>query len=95
MRAILVLACLAVPAWAQALNPQTIIRLESEANGRCRGGSGDQQPTWQACGERAAYGNILEMLNWCYGRNNEAGYQMNWHACGPGSLHRHIPRQKG
>ena len=60
---------------------QRMIQLERDANTRCRGGSGDQQVTWEACGERTAYGRVLGMMGWCYGRQGEAGYQMQWHRC--------------
>ena len=81
----LLLACAAAalvapPALAQ-VDAATVLRLEREANGRCRGGSGDSQETWEACGARDAYGRIPAMLGWCYGRRGEAGHQMSWHRC--------------
>lgn len=84
-RAVL-LACFAaaplfsLPAAAQA-DAEALIRLEREANGKCRGGSGDAQETWEACGARDAYGRVLGMLGWCYGQRGQAGYQMAWHRC--------------
>ena len=41
----------------------------------------DAQETWEACGARDAYGRVLNMLGWCYGRQGEAGVDMNWHRC--------------
>ncbi len=74
----------AVPAAAQ-INADAVIRLERDANSRCRGGRGDAQETWEACGAREAYGRVLNMLGWCYGRQGEAGFQMSWHRCQPNS----------
>jgi hypothetical protein len=86
----LMLACVAIPLFAvpavAQVNAETLIRMEREANGRCRGGSGDSQETWEACGARDAYGRVLAMLGWCYGRQGEAGYQMNWHRCQANSI---------
>lgn len=56
-----------------------------EANGRCRGGSGDDPATDKACEARDALGRRLEALGRCYGRQGEAGYQKRWHRCGPTS----------
>jgi len=65
---------------------ERLIQMERAANSRCRGGSGDELHTWEACGERTAYGRILGMMGWCYGRRGEAGYQMQWHRCTPTSI---------
>ncbi len=69
-------------ATAQSRNdPQTMIRLWHEANGACRGGSGDSKVTMNACEERDAYSKRLDQLGWCYGRNGEYSYQYVWHRC--------------
>ena len=67
-------------------NAQVLVGMQMSANGRCRGGSGDDPATWEACAERLAFQRRLAALNWCYGRRGEAGYQMQWHRCGPNSL---------
>ncbi|NDV87229.1 hypothetical protein GTW51_11005 [Aurantimonas aggregata] len=63
-----------------------IIELYADANDRCRGGSGDDPRTLGACGEREEYFTILTKRGWCYGREGEAGFQMEWHVCGPNSV---------
>lgn len=76
-----------LPASAQSRSdPQTMMRLWSQANGQCRGGSGDDQRTLDACDEREAYSKRLRQLGWCYGMRNEYGYQHRWHRCTRGSL---------
>lgn len=63
------------------LEPTRILAQWQNENGNCRGGSGDSDETWKACGRRDAIGKKLEAVGWCYGRPGEAGYQMNWHRC--------------
>lgn len=70
----------AFPAAAQPTVPQ-VMRMEREANTRCRGGPGDAQETWTACGARDAYGRVLNMMNWCYGRRGEVAARHQWHRC--------------
>lgn len=53
-------------------------------DGWCRGDA-EGKLTDKACNLREAVGAELERLNWCYGRNGEAGYQKRWHVCGPDS----------
>ncbi|MEY9829943.1 hypothetical protein ABIA25_001758 [Sinorhizobium fredii] len=66
----------------KAREPARIISQWHDQNGDCRGGSGDSAETWKACDRREAIGAKLEAVGWCYGREGEAGYQMEWHACG-------------
>ncbi|WP_223426889.1 hypothetical protein [Tateyamaria pelophila] len=51
------------------------------ANSKCRGSSGDNPTTMMWCDVRSGIGDILRVQNFCYGRENEAGYQMEWHRC--------------
>lgn len=62
--------------------PVRIISQWQEQNGDCRGGSGDSDETLKACDRREAIGAKLEAVGWCYGREGEYGYQMEWHVCG-------------
>lgn len=66
----------------KAREPARIISQWYDQNGDCRGGSGDSDETWQACNRREVIGAKLQAVGWCYGREGEAGYQMEWHACG-------------
>lgn len=71
---------------AEMSNIQTIMVLERDANGKCRGGG--VEDLWGPCGEREEYGERLYELGMCYGRRGEAGYQQSWHRCGPTSTRR-------
>ncbi|MBF0138034.1 MAG: hypothetical protein H7833_05695 [Magnetococcus sp. DMHC-1] len=81
------LSCSLDPVQAQA-NPaqpskeiaDLLVRWD-ELNGRCRGGSGDDQKTWDACDEREKMGDQLKSHGWCYGEPGQFGYQMAWHRC--------------
>ncbi|KQS78826.1 hypothetical protein ASG25_09325 [Rhizobium sp. Leaf384] len=61
--------------------PARVIARWSEENGQCRGGGGDSPETLAACDRRAVTDAKLQRVGWCYGREGEAGYQMDWHAC--------------
>lgn len=81
------LAWTIAPAIGQSRDdPKTMMRLWTQANGQCRGGSGDDPKTHDACDEREAYSKRLSQLGWCYGKRGQAGYQLQWHRCGPGSI---------
>jgi hypothetical protein len=62
--------------------PDRIIAQWQKQNSDCRGGPGDSEETMRACERREAVGEKLEAVGWCYGREGEYGYQMNWHVCG-------------
>ncbi len=52
-----------------------------DQNDRCRGGSGDDPATGQACDEREVTGGKIDALGWCYGEDAEYGYQARWARC--------------
>ncbi|SCX03855.1 COG3904 family protein [Agrobacterium rosae] len=62
--------------------PVRLISQWQDENGTCRGSSGDSPQTLAACEHREAIGDKLQTVGWCYGRQGEYGYQMQWHACG-------------
>lgn len=66
----------------KAHDPIRIISQWQNQNGDCRGGPGDSDETLKACDRREAIGAKLEAVGWCYGREGEYGYQMDWHICG-------------
>lgn len=70
----------------QAANPNGMLIRWSEQNEKCRGGSGDSEETWRACDAREHTQMSLAAAGWCYGRQGEARYQMQWHRCGTRSL---------
>ncbi|TZG35007.1 hypothetical protein AGR1_16360 [Agrobacterium sp. B1(2019)] len=61
--------------------PVRLIAQWEELNSSCRGGSGDLPETHLACERRESVGDKLQAVGWCYGREGEYGYQMQWHAC--------------
>ena len=75
-----------VPTGAQ--DADALIQRWNDLNSDCRGGSGDDPKTLEACDERdQTVGRALEDLGWCYGKEDQAGYQMQWHKCEADSLH--------
>ncbi|MBB3387232.1 hypothetical protein ACK83U_19500 (plasmid) [Rhizobium sp. WW22] len=61
--------------------PIRLIAQWQEQNGTCRGGSGDSTDTLAACDRRERIAAKLQTVGWCFGREGEYGYQMDWHAC--------------
>ena len=53
----------------------------NDLNGKCRGGSGDDPKTFQACEARDALSPKIEAQGFCYGENAEFGYQQRWEVC--------------
>ncbi len=67
--------------------PTALISKWTDLNSQCRGGSGDDPKTQRACDRREEVGKQIDQAGWCYGREGQMGYQMQWHACGRGSSH--------
>lgn len=55
-------------------------------NTRCRGDSGDKPETHKACQQREEMSAQIERLGHCYGKKDQAAYQMEWHRCGNDSV---------
>lgn len=55
-------------------------------NTLCRGLSGDDPLSGAACEKRQAIGRRLAKRGWCYGKQNQMAYQMQWHRCSADSL---------
>ena len=92
---ILALALVAVmPAAAADERPSDddVIARWQEANGFCRGGSGDQAETWAWCAVRDSLDQVLGTRGWCYGKKEQAGFEMTWHKCGPDSNPPSLPK---
>lgn len=70
----------------QTASPNGMLVRWHDQNGKCRGGSGESQETWQACDAREHTQKSLVAAGWCYGRQGEYGYQMEWHRCEARSL---------
>ncbi len=56
-------------------------------NDRCRGGSGEDRKTMDACDEREKTGGQLGSQGWCYGEPGQAGYQKKWQPCTEEQMH--------
>jgi hypothetical protein len=79
-------ATITAPALAEGVTTESLIEDYEHYNSLCRGGSGDKTSTWEACGARNYSLYILNQIGVCYGRDDEAGYQHQWHTCANGSL---------
>lgn len=60
--------------------PDRIIGQWQTENGDCRG-STDSATVERSCARREEIGALLDRFGWCYGHQNEYGYQMQWHLC--------------
>ncbi|MGH6762408.1 MAG: hypothetical protein ACRECW_12570 [Phyllobacterium sp.] len=63
-----------------------LITLWNESNSTCRGANGGDVKVAAACLSRSVYGVALNERNWCFGKKDESGAQMEWHACENDSL---------
>lgn len=50
-------------------------------NGRCRGGSGDDPKTWQACDQREAAMERVRKAGWCWGPDDAVSADQHWMRC--------------
>ena len=71
---------------AQDISAETLIDDYAFYNDICRGGSGGDDSTWEACGARNYILYTLNRLGVCYGKGDQASYQHRWHSCSSGSL---------
>ena len=63
-----------------------LLKKEKILDGLCRGGSGDDPKTWEACKERDSVQVSLSKRGWCYGEEWQIGAEMSWHQCTPPSV---------
>ncbi len=78
---LLVGAFVAQSADAQDAEDIPLLQDYARYNDSCRGGSGDDNETWKACGARDYISFLLYQRGWCYGKDGEASYEMQWHRC--------------
>ncbi len=64
-----------------ASRPVRLLSRWHQENLHCRGSNVNSPETVAACDRREAVGAKLESVGWCYGREGEYGYQMEWHVC--------------
>lgn len=62
---------------------QKMIEYNEVLNEKCRGGSGDNPKTWQACKQRDELTKKIKKKGYCYGSVNKDayGYEMQWIPC--------------
>jgi hypothetical protein len=75
---------LTVAARVDAASPVDVSNLITRTemlNDKCRGGSGDDPRTQQACTDRDKLASELKQGGWCYGRPGQAEYQRKWQPC--------------
>jgi hypothetical protein len=62
-------------------DPKTMIDLWAQADEQCRGGSGNDQATLDACTEREAYAKRLGHLGWCLKSVRQGSTETAWKRC--------------
>lgn len=67
---------------------QALIARWKELNELCRGGSGDDPKTMEACDLRDAASTQLDSADICYGEEGQYDSQMEMHRCNPRSMAR-------
>lgn len=65
--------------------PQLIEQFD-EADSTCRLSKSDDVRIKVACVARSIYGVALNERGWCYGRQDQANAEMDWHECKASSL---------
>lgn len=78
-------SCAAAPATQPDGSTARLLNQWGAANGQCRGGSGNEAATWEACERRDELSDALNREGLCYGKQTQYGYQHEWHACGSDS----------
>lgn len=75
--------CLGAASPAVAQDDETTRLLEDviALDTSCRGGSGNSNETWKACGARDYVSYLLSERGYCLGKEDQAGFEMEWHAC--------------
>lgn len=69
-----------------SLKPIGMIGIWHEHNEDCRGGSGDDPNTEKSCNKRYDLGQKLNKLGWCFGKENQSGFEYKWHYCMTNSI---------
>lgn len=78
------ISMLSTPLMAEPI--KDLLSVYQDLNEMCRGWSGDDPHTAQACKVRDKVSKMLAGTGYCYGKKGQAGYQMQWHRCTKGSL---------
>ena len=62
-----------------------LIELYTQSDSRCRLARDDSDEVMVACTARSFYGAALNERGWCFGREDQANAEMEWHQCGEDS----------
>lgn len=63
-----------------------LIALYEAADSECRLAMDNDPKTEASCAARSMYGVALNAQEWCYGREEEANAEMEWHQCEANSM---------
>lgn len=63
-----------------------LIKLWTQSNAGCRLARREDVKVVAACLSRAVYGAALNERGWCFGKDDQANAEMDWHECEAGSL---------
>lgn len=63
-----------------------LIELYTQSDSGCRLARGDDDAVQVACTARSFYGAALNERGWCFGKENQANAEMEWHECEAGSM---------
>jgi hypothetical protein len=75
-------ALAAVPGHAAKPSTEELLESWHQANGLCRGGSGDEPMAW--CAVRDGIDEVLSIRGWCYGKQGQAGFESQLQSSGTG-----------
>ena len=79
----------AVPANAQARSTplSDLLAINDDLDVMCRGWSGDDPHTDEACNVRLKVEKLLEKLGYCFGKEGQSRAEATWHKCTANSNH--------
>lgn len=74
------------PSWR--VSETALMKQYYDLNEKCRGGSGDDPKTTESCDAREAVSTLLRSGGICYGEEDQAGSEIEFHRCNLRSLAR-------
>jgi hypothetical protein len=79
------------PAFGRDDPMKAMISAEHDLDVMCRGGSSEEFTTVEACKARDKLVKALYGKNYCFGKKEQPGADMQWHKCGRNSLREVTP----
>lgn len=64
-----------------------LIELYTQSDSGCRLARSRDVKVVVACLARSVYGAALNEKGWCFGKDDQANAEMEWHECQTGSMH--------